>query len=657
MKGLVVSSGNLRSTKAQRFEFRRADRTDWIIEDVDGVPAGSVADWSQRLAHGVPGKLHILLNSPLTPQNGLRLSITGRRRSAPWGKALHGDELAMLQFSDAISQRRIINVQTTDNYRLLLHGADELNRLDPERISADDAILLEEKPSGLIFAEDENAQNLAISLASKAPQYEANIQSQAIVEDDRLTESYRFSITPKAREVARVIVRLSQLRNTPIAWSIEGEPDAGVTARRLTESEGSVVSWPGDVWEVVLASPRAAPFVLRTSRSTPLTDDMPLGLASMLDAETQQGTIQISSVAAKLPEIHSRRLMTIPVDPSESEQSATDLAAFRYDPEEDTLLTAEPPLVVAPRAAGADLARTWIWQAQLSCRYSRNSIESTLTCRVENTGQDQLQFQAPAGAELQSIIIDGQRVNKLDSHNSDWRIALPNGKRFSTVVLIWNDRRRPVDGVISACAAPWPVVDVPILSRQWTVWLSPGMTVSDLQIGNSHLFDASWTKRFFGPLAPAPSLSAENFRAVNEGLLFSAPVNRTPTALANPASATNQTPTALISLQPPWYDTPDRQWSDDSNWSCYRFDAAGATDQIWVTDSQLQSAWAWSLFLLVLAARWWFGNRGSTVEFGLLGLATVVALHHPGIFGAPGCGSLARVGCWQTGCFGRFAYP
>ncbi len=620
--------GDFTVHKGVRFDLDAQIAPDWIIEDVDSVPAGGVTDWSQRLARNLSGKLHILLNNPLTPQNGLRLSVTGRRRSAPWGKSLHDDELAMLQFSDAIGQRRIVNVQTTENYRLQINGADELNRLDPEHISAEDAVLLKEKPSGLTYVDDDNATNLAVSLASKAPQYEASIQSLATVEDDRLTESYRFSIMPKAREVARVVVRLSQLRNTPIVWSIEGEPDATVTARRLTESEGSVVSWPGDVWEVVLASPRAAPFVLRASRSTPLADDMPLGLASLLDAETQQGTIQICSTAAKLPEIRSRRLKTIPVDPSESDQSAADLAAFRYDPEEDTLLTAEPPLVVAPNAAGANLARAWIWLAQLSCRYSRNGVESTLTCRIENTGQDPLQFEAPAGAELESIVIDGQRVNKLASNGSDWRIALPNGKRFATLVLMWIDRHQQIDGAVSTCTALWPEVDVPILSRQWSISLPPSANISDLQIGNSHLFDASWTKRLFGPLVPAPSLSAESFRVVNEVPPSSAPVNQTQTALTNTATITNQATSALTSLQPPW-NKPDRQWDDDSNWNCYRFDAAGATDRMWVADVRLLSSWAWSLFLLVLAARWWFGNRNSAVEVSVMGLATVVALIIP----------------------------
>jgi hypothetical protein len=609
-----------------RFVLDAQIAPDWIIEDVDSVPAGNVADWSQRLARGIPGNLHILLNSPLTPQTGLRLTIAGRRRSAPWGKALRCDDLAMLQFSDATSQRQIIDVQTTENYRLQLQGADELNRLDSEHISPDDAVLLEEKPAGLVFAADENAQSLAISLANKAPQYEANIQSQAIVDDDRLTESYHFSITPKSREVSRLTVRLSQLRSTPIAWSIEGEPGAAVTARRLTESEGSVVSWPGDVWEILLANPRTAPFVLHASRNTPLSDDMPLSLASLLDAETQQGTIQISCVAATLPEIHSRRLKSIPVDPAQSEQSGADLAAFRYAPEEDTLLTTEPPLVIAPRAAGADLARAWIWQAQLSCRYSRNGIESTLICHIENTGQDQLLFQAPAEAELQSIVIDGQRINKLDSNSSDWRVSLPNGKRFATVALIWNDRLHPIDGVMSACSAPWPEVNVPILSRQWAVKLSPGMTVADLQIGNSHLFDASWTKRIFGPLA-AGSPPVENFRASHESLMPGTQVNGIDTPLPNTNSTTKQT--NPFTLQSPWNGSLNQQSSDDSNWSSYCFDGAGATDQIWIANTQLLVSWAWSLFLFTFASRWWFGNRNLSVEIALLGCATVGTLLIP----------------------------
>jgi len=605
----------------------------WIIEEVESTPPGMVADWSQHLVRGAAGKLSVQLASPLTTQHKIRLSITGRRRTAPWGETMHVDDLAMLKFAGAAVTRRLIEAQTTETYQLQLRGAEQLTRLDSAHLSTADAELLDEKSSGLVFADDEHAQNLAVSITGKAPQYDADIQSEALVENDRLTESYRFSIKPQGREVARFNVRFSQLRNTPITWSIEGEPGATVTARRLTESEGSVVTWPGDVWEIVLPSPCATSFVLLASRSTILSDDMPLALASLLEAETQQGMIEITSVADRLPEIRSRRLKAIPIDPSASDQYATAVAAFRYDPDEDTLLTAEPPLVLSPHGSDVALGRAWIWQAQLESHYSRSGVENMLTCRVENSGQEQLQFQVPTGAELQSALIDGQRTTDVGAGNGSWKINLPEGERFCTVALYWNNQPHPVQGIVASCVAPWPVTDVPILSRQWMVWIPPNAAIADVQIGNSHMLDVSCGARLFGLLAPGPNNSVEKFQVVHKSSQAqgesdegSADSGKSP---VKTDTDDKRTMASAAGLQSPWKSVPEDQWSDNGNWRCYRFDGSGAADRLWIADKHLFWSWTWSLFVVAVALRWRVGNGRLLLDIGLLGIATVVALVIP----------------------------
>ena len=601
----------------------------WIIEDVESIPAGLVADWSQQLTPGGAGKLKVQLAAPITPQHKLQLSLTGRRRNAPWREAVHTDDLAMVAFPNAVVSRHVISVQAAENYQLQLRGSTQLSRLDSAHLAAADAALLDETPSGLVFVDDDNSQNLAVSLAGKAPQYDATIESEAFVGDDRLTETYRFSITPQGRELGRFNLRFSQLRNTPITWSMEDQPGATVTARRLNESESSVLTWPGDVWEIVLPTPQADPFVLTASRTTPVSDDMPLALASLIDAQTQSGTIQITSVAHDLPEIHSRRLKSIPIEPPAGNQYATTLAAFRYEPEEDTLLTADPPLVVLPHGSGTPLAQAWIWQATLESRLNRGGVDNVLTCKLENAGQERLQFQAPTGAELRAAFVDGQQIKDLGADASVWKIALPADKRFSTIVLCWNDKQSVPD-TLSSYTAQWPAVDVQTLSRHWTVLAPPGATLADAQIGNSHITEVPWTRRLFGPLARIADTNMARFRASKTEPQPAIPVGQESKesgtkpqqtfAEGNPA-----TPQPAI-LRSPWSDGTGPNASDDIGWDRYQFEGSAPGDRVWIADKQSLWSWTWSLFLIVTAARWWLGIRPLSVDIGLLGTATLIAL-------------------------------
>ncbi|HTQ40496.1 MAG TPA: hypothetical protein VMJ32_15835, partial [Pirellulales bacterium] len=575
----------------------------WIIESVDSTPPGMVADWSQQLVRNRPGKLTLQLSTPLTPQHSLRLSITARRRSAPWGETLHADDLAMLHVPDAQASRRLILVQAAEPFQLQLRGLGELTRLDPVQLTAADASLLDEKPTDLVFVDDSNARNLAVSLLGKTPQYDTDIQAKVLVGDDRLTESYRFAVTPQGREVSRFQFRFSQPRATPLNWSIEGEPTATVAARRLTESEGSASNWPGEAWEAVLPAPRSTPLVLLATRTSPLTGDMPPALASLIEAQTQRGSIQVVSVGHDVPALRSRRLKSIPVDAPPAGQYATMLAAFRYDPEEDTLLTADPPLVVIPHGNSAPLPQAWIWQAQLTSRYSHSGAEHTLFCQVENAGLEKIQFQPPPGAILRSASIDGRQAAEFTSATTGpWKISLPASARFVTLALCYDELAD--QGAVASHAAPWPSCDVPILSRQWVVWTPPGMALADVQIGNRHPCEPPWTKRLFGPLA----------RSVSDA----------------PPSATAKTPNVpAAGLQSPWKAADQYPLIDSAAWTSYCFDGAESDDRIWIADKQSLTAWAWSLFVLAVAVRWWFGKQSLALDIALLGTATVIALLIP----------------------------
>jgi hypothetical protein len=109
----------------------------------------------------------------------------------------------MLKFNDTTAVRRLIQVQALEPFQLQLSGDDDLHRLDPAKLTSADQSLLDAKGSGIVFVDDENAQTLSVALAAKAPQFDAEIHSQVLVTDNRLIESYRFTISPSGRELRR----------------------------------------------------------------------------------------------------------------------------------------------------------------------------------------------------------------------------------------------------------------------------------------------------------------------------------------------------------------------------------------------------------------------------------------------------------------------
>ena len=253
-------------------------------------------------------------------------------------------------------------MQVLEPFQLQLSGDDDLHRLDPAKLTPADQSLLDAKGSGIVFVDDENAQPLSVTLAAKAPQFDAEIHSQVLATDNRLIESYRFTITPSGRELRRFQIRFSQPRPEPIAWSIAGDPQALLSVKRVATGE-STTAEAGETWEAVLPTPMSAPFVLVATRETTLADDTPVALASSVDAENQRGTVQVSSIARVPPEVRSRRrLNSIPIALPSADQYPTALAAFQYNPTEQSALSSDAPLVLTASrgskgaAASLDLA-------------------------------------------------------------------------------------------------------------------------------------------------------------------------------------------------------------------------------------------------------------------------------------------------------------
>ena len=586
----------------------------WIIESVESIPAGAIADWSRPTTSGGARNLRVLLSKPLSPEHAMWISVTARRQRAPLISSFGADDLAILRFPAAGEhERRIVGVQTSEAYQLQLRGAGELERLDPTKLTAEDAAVLPDAPGGLVFVANHAAQSLGISLVSRAAQFEAEIQARVTASDDRLAETYRMTVTPKGREIGRFNVRFSQPRSEEMAWSIEGATETAMSARRLSQAElRSTNISGGEVWEVTLPAPTAAPIVLLGKRTAPLTDEMPVALASIVEADSQRGTVEVRSTGRTLSEISSR-LKSVPSEPQMNSEIRGAIAEFRYNPEEDVLLSADPPLSIGLRPSANKTA--WIWNARLETRFNQSRTQHTLTCDAENMGRSQILISTPPDASDLKISVNNQPIAGAANNSGKVTIGLPAEARRDTIVISWCETES-LGAMLAVHGPTWPDCDVPILNQSWSIWLPRGYRVIESQIGDAHPVGMPWAARLFWPFWQETA-SGQTVPGDDSKVMASANSGETRGEASNAANAT------LVA------DPLVR-----ASWTDLEFQNVGETDTwIWIAREDRYLAWEWSLLLVAIGARWWVGKRGMVWDTAVIGFGASAVLLAPAVIG------------------------
>ena len=292
----------------------------WIIDSVESIPSGGVATWSIEPESAGRLRLDVGLTKALRPDRPVRLVVAGRWRRPPLGATLRSDDLQMVQFHGVKSVRRLVALHAVSPYRLQLSGGENLTRLDPEQLAPADAALLGAAPIGILYVADANAAPLTITVNRETPKYTGSIHLDLQVGDDSLQETYTLQCAPEAAAMDHVLVHFSAVRPAPLQWTISaagtaprdggGDP---IVARKL--SGAAAARWRlsgGEIWELTWRQPRSGPFEIRATRSVPLGTPAPIALAALVQAASQQGTVEIHAAGEHLPVIANRRLKPAP---------------------------------------------------------------------------------------------------------------------------------------------------------------------------------------------------------------------------------------------------------------------------------------------------------------------------------------------------------
>ena len=198
-----------------------------------------------------------------------------------------------------------------------------------------------------------------------------------------------------------------------------------------------------------------------------------------------------------------------------------------------------PSITVSP---GTERPAAWAWSCRLDSYFSPDGSSQHLACwQIENTGRTRVRIQMPAGATFYSACIDdtlctagtlsaeaapsaatsvdpaaasGNRAKSgllRAANNAAIKLELPADRRFVRVVLEWGSGDGPLS-ILSSRTSQLPEIDMPVMARQWHVWLPPRFRLSNPAAeGQSSLVAlVSWSQRLFGPFGKPAGETAFN---------------------------------------------------------------------------------------------------------------------------------------------------
>src|SRR5262249_32463003 len=201
--------------------------------------------------------------------------------------------------------------------------------------------------------------------------------------------------------------------------------------------------------------------------------------------------------------INNRRLTSVPAELLEADHYQTARASYQYQPSRDEV-GPEPAVSIAPAEVSSAASGAWVWNGRL---YSRYAVDGTTVhwavFQIQTAGQQRLRVTLPETGRLQSVWIDQQRLTPTPtvSENRGVAIELPSGRSFATLSLGYTTTGY-LPTIASKDRAAFASIDIPIMSRQWSVWLPPGYEIveAESRLAGGSPTSPSWTGRLFGIL-------------------------------------------------------------------------------------------------------------------------------------------------------------
>ncbi len=490
--------GDLRCEFGRRFAIDATIPVPWTIDGIETEPANAIEDYRFIGRSSGAKHLQIRLARPLTPERSIRLIIRSHRVS---GSLLRADGFRPFQLVGVASASYRVAIVPDRAYRLALSGDADLVQLDPREIGADDARQSQQFSGSLAFIDDARADLLQIKVTRENPAFSALIHVDTEVSSNQLTESYRIVCRPDSVPVTRLLIHLSESRESELRWTLDRPDGSILRARQLDENEPlrSPSSNSGETWEIVLRKAQAEPFTIQGRRETRMTDAMPVSLPALPAATSQEAWLTVRSTEGNPLSIEAHSVRATPPKPVPAGRVRTVLARYRYDPSQKARVT----LNHVKRLEGR--SPVWAWQASLVSRYDRRGHTiHHMIYQIENTGRSNFELRIPNGFTMRRIEIDGTMAADSNRPGKDheYTIPLQAQKRFARVEVVYQ-AKGPAPGIVAHLQPAFPVTKIPVLNRRWTVWIPSGFQTmrGDPRVCPTIRDTIDWKHRLLGPLA------------------------------------------------------------------------------------------------------------------------------------------------------------
>ncbi len=523
-----VSANDVSSRCTAQFGVARGERhaleievnPGWTIDAVENLESNRSVDWEPADLPAESANLRIRLEAPVTADKPVRLQIRGRRR-LPSGPVFDAKQLEMLSFDPFERGIRLICVRAAEGSELRWIDSGDLNARDVLAMSPAETQLFPSQPTGLLFVEDEVFSQSTVGFERRRPSYTADIRIDAAVQKQVLTETYTIQCVPEAARVERLLIRFSHGRDVPLEWNLAGGNSGQFSVRKISPGEQAQagLSGGGEAWEVSLRLARPGPFELRAVRSVAFTSETPLVLASVADATTQRGTLAIRAIGESGLSIQNRRLTSVPAELLEADRYQTARATYHYQPSRDDL-GAEAAVSMTPARTTQAESGAWVWSNRLDSRYAADgTCVHWASFRIQTAGRQQIRVSLPADARLQAAWVDQQRLPLAanSSQEDGFAVDLPSGRSFATLSLYYAAPGSLPD-LVSSARPPFPTLDIPVMARQWSVWLPPGYEIADAssRVVIDRVEQRSWSQRLFGVLGRSAASGVFNPLAASD---------------------------------------------------------------------------------------------------------------------------------------------
>lgn len=485
----------------ERFELTANVPQHWTIDSLESDPPGTIADWTLEPASD-ENLLRIRLTRPITAEQGLRLSASGRWLESPVGQSLPVARFWMLRFLAVNGGRELLAIRASAPDELQFPQLPRNLRLDPKQLTNQELALFDGNPQGTLLALDARARQVEVTLQRQAPRFQANISLDATVTPDTLWESYALRIVPESGGLQRLLVQFSNARPEPLQWSFASDAaDDDIVARRLSETQRveAGLSTDAEVWLLTWQRARTTPFQLRASRSVPFTDqEMVVSLVSVPEARQQQGEVHIWQFGAGNLAIDGQQLAAMYPDPLPPGESSLQRAAYLYDPGQHVSLA--QALTISRSTRTTTAAKGLIWKTELTslCEPSGRGFHRA-SYWIENISSEDFRLRGLAGCDVENVELNSQAA--IWSRDDDvLEIELPPRRRFVLVTVQFSTRQTKL-GIVSDVQCPRiHPAEFPQMRTTWRLWLPPGYQAIDPQLAGSEPL-APWRKRIFGTLA------------------------------------------------------------------------------------------------------------------------------------------------------------